>query len=50
MREVTWDATGGVVARKEISEAANRRDNERKLRVWRAFGNIKKSCGVSSLR
>lgn len=44
MREVTWDATGGVVARKKISEAANRRDNVGKLRVCRAFGNIKKSC------
>jgi hypothetical protein len=33
MREVTWDATGGVVARKKFSEAAYRRDNVRKLRV-----------------
>jgi hypothetical protein len=44
MREVTWDATGGVVARKKISEAANRRDSGGKVRVCRAFGNIKKSC------
>lgn len=50
MHEVTWDATAGVVARKKISEAANRRDSEWKVGVWWAFGNIKKSCGVSSLR
>jgi hypothetical protein len=28
MRDVTWDPTGGMVARKNISEAAYRRDNE----------------------
>lgn len=44
MREVTWDATGGVVARKKFSEAAYRRDNVGKVGVWWAFGNIKKTC------
>ena len=44
MREVTGDAAVGVVARKKISEAANRRDSAGKVRVCRAFGNIKKSC------
>ena len=42
MREVTWDATGGVVARKKISEAADRRDNRTKVGTWLSFGNIKK--------
>lgn len=44
MREVTWDTTGGVVARKKFSEAAYRRANVCKVRVWWAFGNIKKMC------